>query len=167
VSAACRHLRVSRARRLLLGLAMIASLAGPTVVRADAANDLNYTAVVSQFMCTTCHEPLELVSSPQAIAEKDTLRGLIDRGLTMSQIKTAMVDQYGIQVLGKPPASGFNLSVYIVPPAVFLGGLALLAFTLPKWRRRARRAAATEPPGAPPLTPEDARRLDDELTNFI
>ncbi len=158
---------MSRVRRRLLGLAVIATLAAATAVQASAAPDLNYTAVVSQFMCTTCHEPLELVSSPQAIAEKETLRGLIGRGLTMSEIKTAMVAQYGIQVLGKPPASGFNLSVYIVPPAVILGGLAVLAFTLPKWRRRARQAAQTELPGAPPLAPEDARRLDDELTNFI
>jgi len=152
---------------LLLGLVMMSFLAGPVVAQARAASELNYTAVVSQFICTTCHEPLELVSSPQAIAEKDTLRGLIDRGLNMSQIKTAMVNQYGIQVLGKPPASGFNLSVYIVPPAVFFGGLALLAYTLPKWRRRARQAARTELPGAPPLAPDDARRLDEELTNFI
>jgi cytochrome c-type biogenesis protein CcmH/NrfF len=158
---------VSSVRRLLLGLVVVAALTGPAVTQASAASDLNYTAVVSQFMCTTCHEPLELVSSPQAIAEKATLRGLIDRGLTMSEIKTAMVDQYGIQVLGKPPASGFNLSIYIVPPAVFFGGLALLAYTLPKWRRRARLAAEVEPSGAPPLAPEDARRLDDELTNFI
>lgn len=158
---------MSPVRRLLLGFAVITALTGPTVVPAAARSILNYTAVVSQFMCTTCHEPLELVSSPQAIAEKDTLRGLIDQGLTMSQVKTAMVSQYGIQVLGKPPASGFNLTIYIVPPAVFFGGVALLAYTLPKWRRRARRAADAEPSGAPPLGPEDARRLEDELTNFI
>jgi cytochrome c-type biogenesis protein CcmH/NrfF len=158
---------VKTARRLLLGLAVITTLAGPAVTQASAGSRLNYTSVVSQFMCTSCHEPLELVSSPQAIAEKDTLRGLIDRGLTMSEINSAMVAQYGVQVLAKPPASGFNLSVYIVPPAVFIAGLALLAYTLPKWRRRARRAAQDEPPAAAPLAPEDAARLDDELTNFI
>jgi cytochrome c-type biogenesis protein CcmH/NrfF len=158
---------MSTARRVLLALAAIGALSGLAVAGASAASQLNYTAVVSQFMCTTCHEPLELVSSPQAIAEKQTLRGLIDRGLTMSQIKNEMVAQYGVQVLGKPPASGFDLSVYIVPPAVFFAGLGLLAYTLPKWRRRARRAAETEPSGAPPLAPEDAARLDEELTNFI
>ncbi len=152
------------ARRALLVLSLLSALVTPA---AALAGQLNYTAVVSQFMCTTCHEPLELVSSPQAIAEKQTLRSLIDRGLTMSQIKSEMVAQYGIQVLGRPPASGFDLSVYIVPPAVFLIGLALLLYTLPKWRRRSRRAAETEPPGARPLAPEDAARLDDELTNFI
>jgi cytochrome c-type biogenesis protein CcmH/NrfF len=154
-------------RHFLLALTMTAACAGSAVSTASAASRLDYSAVVSQFMCTTCHEPLELVSSPQAVAEKQTLRGLIDRGLTMPQIKSEMVAQYGVQVLGRPPASGFDLSVYIVPPAVFVAGLALLAYTLPKWRRRSRRAAETELSGAPPLTPQDASRLDDELANFI
>ena len=64
-----------------------------------------------------------------------------------------------------PPASGFNLTVYILPPAILVGGLALLIYTLPKWRQRARRAAPLERPRR--CTPDDAQRLDDELTNFI
>ena len=71
------------------------------------------------------------------------MRGLLAKGLDMSQLKAAMVAQYGQEVLAQPPASGFNLTVYILPPAIFLGGLALLAYTLPKWRERSRRAAAT------------------------
>jgi cytochrome c-type biogenesis protein CcmH len=85
----------------------------------------------------------------------------------MSQLKAAMVAQYGQEVLAQPPASGFNLTVYILPPAIFLGGLALLAYTLPKWRARSRRAAVTPIVGAAPLEPDEAKRLDDELTNFI
>jgi len=127
----------------------------------------SYSSALSQFMCTSCHEPLELVNSPQAISEKDTMRGFLARGMDMSQLKAAMVAQYGQQVLALPSASGFNLTVYILPPAVFLGGLALLVYTLPKWRQRARRAAATRLPGAAPLQGDDAKRLDDELENFI
>ena len=102
-----------------------------------------YSSALSQFMCVSCHEPLELVNSPQAISEKATMRGLLAKGLDMSQLKAAMVAQYGQEVLAQPPASGFNLTVCILPPAIFLGGLALLAYTLPKWRERSRRAAAT------------------------
>ncbi len=132
---------------------------------ASASPQVGFSSIVGQFMCTTCHEPLNQVNSPQAISEKQTLQGLIDRGLTASEIKNAMVDQYGSQVLARPQASGFNLTIYILPPAVFIAGLALLVYTLPRWRARAR---ATRPLEATsPLPPEDARRLDDELTNFI
>jgi cytochrome c-type biogenesis protein CcmH/NrfF len=154
-----------RLRGLIATTALVLALCGGTAASASAAQ--SFYSVVGQFMCTTCHEPLLQVDSPQAISEKQTLRALIARNLTLGQIKTAMEAQYGPQVLARPPASGFNLTVYILPPAVFLGGLALLAYTLPKWRERSRRAAGTALPGAGPLDSDDAKRLDDELTNFI
>jgi cytochrome c-type biogenesis protein CcmH/NrfF len=134
---------------------------------ASAAAHENFYSIVDQFMCTSCHEPLNQVNSPEAISEKQTLQGLVNKDLTLGQIKTAMVAQYGPQVLARPAASGFNLTIYVLPPAVFLGGLALLAYTLPKWRARSRRAAQTRLQGAAPLDSDDAKRLDDELTNFI
>jgi cytochrome c-type biogenesis protein CcmH/NrfF len=153
-------------RRLTVTALLAVTLAAGTATAA-AASPQNYTSAVSQFMCVSCHEPLGQVNSPQAISEKQTLAGLVAKGLTMSEIKSAMVSQYGVEVLARPPAGGFNLTVYILPPAVFLGGLALLVYTLPKWRERSRRAAATQLEGASALPPDEAKRLDDELTNFI
>ena len=71
-----------------------------------------------------------------------------------------------MRVLGRPPAHGFNLTVYILPPALVLIGAGMLAFTLPKWRRRSRAAeaeAAERARSAPQLSPDDARRLDEDL----
>jgi cytochrome c-type biogenesis protein CcmH len=151
-------------RRLIALTAAILGLSAALAGTATAAPP-NYSDALSQFMCTSCHEPLELVNSPQAISEKQWMRHLLAEGLDMSQLKQAMVAQYGQQVLARPPASGFNLTVYVLPPAIFLAGLALLAFTLPKWRERSRRA--TRLAGAAPLATEDAKRLDDELEHFI
>ena len=156
-----------RPRRLIaLAAAVAVTLgAGATLAGTASAGAPSYSSALSQFMCTSCHEPLELVNSPQAISEKNWMRHLLAEGLDMSRLKAAMVAQYGQEVLAQPPASGFNLTVYVLPPALFLGGLALLAYTLPKWRERSRRAARL--PGAAPLQGEDAKRLDDELENFI
>ena len=151
-------------RRLIALTAAILGMSAAIAGTATAAAP-NYSDALSQFMCTSCHEPLELVNSPQAISEKQWMRHLLAEGLDMSQLKKAMVAQYGQQVLARPPASGFNLTVYVLPPALFLAGLALLAFTLPKWRERSRRA--TRLAGAAPLATEDAKRLDDELEHFI
>jgi cytochrome c-type biogenesis protein CcmH/NrfF len=159
---------MNRSRLLAIAVAAITTV-GTTLMLSSAgvAATPDFSAVMSQFMCVSCHEPLELVSSPQAISEKQTLKGFVDQRLTMAEIKRAMVGQYGTAVLARPPASGFDLTVYILPPAVFVGGLALLAYTLPKWRARSRRAAATPIAGTAPLEPDEAKRLDDELTNFI
>ncbi|HWE59528.1 MAG TPA: cytochrome c-type biogenesis protein CcmH [Solirubrobacteraceae bacterium] len=154
-------------RRIFVVAALVVTLGAGASFTSSAGADVSYYSAVAQFMCVSCHEPLNQVNSPQAISEKQTLRGLIAKDLSLGEIKSAMVSQYGTQVLGRPPASGFNLTVYILPPAVFLGGLALLGFTLPKWRERSRRAAATKLPGAAPLDSDDARRLDDELTKFV
>ena len=156
-----------RFRRFLAVVTLAMVLGGAAALAPLASAHVSFDSVVDQFMCTSCHEPLNQVNSPQAISEKQTLQGLVNKGLTLGQIKSAMVAQYGPQVLAQPPASGFNLTVYVLPPAVFLGGLALLAYTLPKWRERSRRAAADKLPGAGPLDSGDAKRLDDELTNFI
>jgi cytochrome c-type biogenesis protein CcmH/NrfF len=152
-------------RRLIVALVLTLALGAGAAGNASAYQ--NWYSTVDQFMCVSCHEGLNQVNSPQALSEKSFLRGLIARNLTLGQIKSAMVAQYGAEVLARPPASGFNLTIYILPPLVLVGGLALLAYTLPKWRERSRRSAGTRLAGAAPLESEDARRLDDELTDFI
>jgi cytochrome c-type biogenesis protein CcmH len=138
--------------------ASAASAAAPRASLTDIENDV---------MCVSCREPLAVAQSPQALAERNFIRHLIALGQTKPQIEQALVAQYGDAVLGKPPAAGFNLTVYILPPAIVLIGVAVLAFTLPSWRRRAR-AAATERAAVsgPGLDSADAHRLDDELSRY-
>jgi cytochrome c-type biogenesis protein CcmH len=126
------------------------------------------TAVWPALMCPSCHEPLALAQSPQAIQERQYVQLLVNKGYTRQQIVNIMVTQYGTTVLAKPPATGFNLAVYILPPALLAAGIAFLLYSLPRWRARARKAA-TEPMaagGALPLTAEDAERLDTDLAAF-
>ena len=124
------------------------------------------TDIESDVMCTSCREPLEVAQSPQADSERAYIRGLIAQGETKSQILNNLVAQYGTAVLGKPPAHGFNLTVYIIPPAILVLGAAMLAFTLPRWRRRTRAAARARAAPADTLDPADAERLDQKLSQF-
>jgi cytochrome c-type biogenesis protein CcmH/NrfF len=127
----------------------------------------NLLSMESLFMCTSCHEPLELVQSPQAISEKRYIARLIARGYDRQQVIDAMVGAYGTAVLAKPPASGFDLVVYVLPPLLLLGGIAFLALTLPRWRERSRRAAATPLHRPPPLSEADSDRIDEDLARMI
>ena len=118
-------------------------------------------------MCTACREPLEVAQSPQADSERAYIRGLIVQGETKSQILDNLVAQYGPAVLGKPPAHGFNLTVYVIPVAILALGAAILAFTLPRWSGRTPGARArARPATTPPLDAADAQRLEQELSQF-
>jgi cytochrome c-type biogenesis protein CcmH len=119
------------------------------------------TDIENDVMCVACHEPLAVAQSPQAYSERSFIRMEIAQGKTKAQIERDLVAQYGPAVLGRPPAHGFNLIVYILPPAILIAGIAALAVTLPRWRRRARAAAAAK--SGAPLEPADALRLEEDL----
>ena len=157
---------MSRRTTLLAVLGALALTAAAPPWAGAAAQRPSLTAMWNEFMCVSCHEPLPVAQSPQAISERDFVRGLINQGYTKPQIERAMVAQYGQSVLGKPPAQGFNLTVYILPPAILIAGIAILVITLPRWRRRARAAATRAPKAAPPPSPADERRLEDELSRY-
>jgi cytochrome c-type biogenesis protein CcmH len=149
----------------LIGLVvgLIGLVVAPSALAAPARTTL--MDVENDVMCVVCGEPLAVADSPEAYQERDFIRGLIAKGYTKAQIERALVANYGIAVLGRPPAHGFNLSIYVLPPAVVLAGLAVLAFLLPRWRRR--RAAAADAGGvAPRLAPADRQRLEEELSRF-
>ncbi|MEO6858308.1 MAG: cytochrome c-type biogenesis protein CcmH [Solirubrobacteraceae bacterium] len=155
-----------RLRAVLAGLALAAVTVAPLVQASTAAarGTVSFIQVQNDVMCVACHEPLAVAQSPEAFSERAYIRQLIAQGMTKTRIEKELVAQYGEAVLAKPPARGFNLVIYILPPAVLLIGLATLAYTLPKWRRSSRRAAAeaaSAPP--PPMDAEDARRLREDL----
>lgn len=156
-------------RRLAAALAAAAIVAAATLTPAAMATAprASLTDIENDVMCVSCREPLAVAQSPQAIAERNYIRNLIAHGQTKAQIEQALVAQYGPAVLGKPPAHGFNLTVYILPPAILLVGVGTLLLVLPRWRRRsqanaAKRAALPEPS----IASADARRLDEELRRY-
>jgi cytochrome c-type biogenesis protein CcmH len=153
----------------ILGLIAV-TLAGTIVptaaVGATQPPRTSLTDVEQDVMCPSCREPLAVAQSPQADYERTYIRRLIAEGLTKQQIERNLVGQYGTEVLGRPPASGFNLTVYLLPPAIVAVGIAILAVTLPRWRRRARAAQARAPGAEQKLQPAEAARLEHELSQF-
>jgi len=141
-------------------------LSAPVALAATAKPRASLTDIENDVMCTLCHESLAVAQSPQADSERNYIRGLIAKGESKQQILRDMVAQYGPEVLGRPPASGFNLTVYVLPPAILAVGIAILAFTLPRWRRRTRQVTSRSPGPAPALDPAETARLEHELGQF-
>jgi cytochrome c-type biogenesis protein CcmH len=147
-------------------LALLSSLALPGSVAAATHARASLLDIENDVMCTVCNEPLIVAESPEAYQERDFIRGLIAKGETKAQIERQLVVQYGPAVLGRPPAHGFNLAVYVLPPAIVALGIAILLITLPRWRRRTRAARAQPLASGPALDPAEERRLEEELSRY-
>jgi cytochrome c-type biogenesis protein CcmH len=151
--------------RALAALAAVLALAAPASTAAAVTPRTSLPVIERQVMCVTCKIPLNVAQSPQANKEREYIQELIDQGRDESQIKTALVSQYGPTVLGLPSAHGFDLTVYLVPLAVVLALIALLVTLLPSWRRHARAAADHTAPSSA-LTTADAARLESDIAHF-
>jgi cytochrome c-type biogenesis protein CcmH len=141
--------------RVLLAIVLVLGLAGAAAPKASLPD------IEDEVMCVECRTALNISQSPVANQERAFIREKIADGLDKRQIKAALVEAYGPDVLGQPEAKGFDLSAWLVPGvlvALAAGGVALMA-------RRWRRDAEPEAPGAD-LDPADARRLDAELASF-
>jgi cytochrome c-type biogenesis protein CcmH/NrfF len=117
--------------------------------------------VEDEVMCVECGTSLAVSDSPVADQERAVIRRLIAQGKTKSQIKATLVQEYGTEVLADPKRHGFGLALWMVPAALVLLGAAAIVAALRRWRRN---GPAPEAPLPPELSPEDARRLDAELS---
>jgi cytochrome c-type biogenesis protein CcmH len=157
---------VERRATCLVALPLMAVMLALAAAQAGAVTPRTTLPLIErQVMCATCKIPLNVAESPQADRERAFIRNLIAQGQTEEQIKRALVVQYGPAVLGLPSAKGFDLTAYLVPIAVVLALLALLALLLPSWRRHAR-VQHERITSAPDLSVSDAARLDADLERF-
>jgi cytochrome c-type biogenesis protein CcmH len=155
-----------RALRMTVIALLLTSALAPTTLAATRPARASLTDIESDVMCVACREALAVAQSPQADSERSYIRSLIAQGQTKPQIEQNLLAQYGPAVLGRPPAQGFNLTVYVLPPAILVVGVAILVVTLPRWKRRTRAAASQATAPAPALDPADAQRLEHELSQY-
>ncbi len=150
-----------RGRLVLLALLALAALA-PT---ATAKQRASLTEIEKQVMCPVCGTLLQLAESPQAQREKAFIRRLIAEGKTESQIKDALVAEYGDEVLALPQGSGFSLSAYVVPIVAFVVAAIALAIGVMRWRRASGGPDEDDNRQAGPSS-EDSKRLDADLARY-
>jgi cytochrome c-type biogenesis protein CcmH/NrfF len=150
-----------RARLALLALVALTVLAPAAVAEQRAS----LTEIEKQVMCPVCGTLLQLAESPQAQREKAFIRRLIAEGKSESQIKDALVAEYGDEVLALPQGSGFSLSAYVVPIVAFIVAAIALAIGVMRWRRAGKDKGEEDTPSVGPKG-EDADRLDADLARY-
>jgi cytochrome c-type biogenesis protein CcmH len=143
-------------------LALVALLALPPLALARAS----LPDIEDEVMCPTCGVALNQSFSPQAERERNFIRAQIAKGHSKEQIKRQLVSEFGPRVLATPQTddSEFNLTAYLVPIAAILA--AALALVLWLWRWRRAQPAGGAGARVPELSPEDAARLERDLSKY-
>jgi len=147
-------------RRAVLLLAALLLLAVPAAASA-ACPKTSLPDLEDEVMCLECKAPLEQSpDAPQAQRERVLINSLIAQCKSKSQIKAALVRQFGDRVLALPPGKGFNLSAYVVPALAVVAALAAIGAAALRWRRR------RPPPGPAAASGGDSARLDADLERY-
>lgn len=157
--------------RLLLPIAMflvlvtsgvaLAQTATPVVITDDQVN-----AVASELYCPECENiPLDVCPSQACADMREEIRQKLQQGQTKSQIIQYFVERYGDRVVGAPPAHGWNLLLYIIPPVAILAAIAILYRSFRTWKRPSSSLPQPtgETPNPPPVADKYVARLEAEL----
>ena len=145
--------------RLLVALALLLAVAAP----AAAAQQASLPDIEDEVMCVECGTVLSVSNSPVALQERAFIREQIAAGKDKAQIKAALVDEYGEEILAKPEADGFNAALWVVPIVLVVLAAGAIFLAIRRWRANAG-DETIEPELPPELSPEDAQRLDTELS---
>jgi len=121
------------------------------------------SAMEAEFICPECHTPLDESDSPIAQQMKAHIHTWIAAGWSECRIKSTLLAQFGPSVLGVPATHGFDLLAWVLP----LGGVGLAAVLVGvgAWVWSRNRSGRAVFPGSG-LTPEQERRVDEELARF-
>jgi cytochrome c-type biogenesis protein CcmH len=141
--------------RLLLALILVVGLTAAAEPQATLPD------IEDEVMCVECNTALNVSTSPVADQERAFIRARIAEGMSKDEIKAALVEEYGPDVLAEPGDEGFDLAAWLVPGALVALAAVGVVLLARRWRRPGPASAA-----GPELDPDDARRLEAELNAF-
>ncbi len=152
---------------LVLGLALVGAVRAQSGTQTSAITDDQVNEVAHQLYCPVCENtPLDVCPTQACAQWRELIRQKLSEGWSTQQIKDYFAQQYGVRVLGTPPATGLTVVLYALPYVAILAGAIVLYRVLKSlWKPQ---AAQSGQPAAPDSTPEPAadeyiKRLEDEL----
>lgn len=143
-------------------LAMTVALS-PGSPLSGAALEQEARAIDAMLIAPCCFSQQVSVHQSAAAREvKEDVRRRLAAGENRQQILDAYVAQYGKRILAEPPATGFDLTLYIVPFAMLVASIGVISLLI---RRVTTRGPAAS--GADTDIPHAVdERLDDELRDL-
>ena len=118
----------------------------PAVIEAeeDPVLDAQVKEIASKLRCPTCRA-LSVQDSPAEMARemRSLIREQLQAGKSRDEIIAYFVDRYGEWILLKPPAHGFNWTVWLLPILMLAGGLFFVFLIARRWVEQGQARAAT------------------------
>jgi cytochrome c-type biogenesis protein CcmH len=148
--------------RSLAVVAVALALAGPATACAHPRTSLPY--LEGQVMCPICHTTLDQSDSAAAHQIEGFISKKIAACWTAQRIESALVANYGPQILAAPSHEGLDLLAWWLPIAGVFAGAILIAIGVWRWSRRSE--PEREEPTESGLDEATERRLDDLLARF-
>lgn len=108
----------------ILNLLVVFHLTGFNLLASDQVYEIS-----NELMCPVCQGQTVAESNSQlAVSMRKVVKDKINQGESKEKILQYFVNQYGDNILAKPPLKGFNLLLWIIPPSVLL--LSILLWVL-------------------------------------
>jgi cytochrome c-type biogenesis protein CcmH len=149
-----RAARGAGAKRALVALFLAVGRAGPAVAQAavppadsaapidsaiarDTALERRTAEIAARLRCPVC-QGLSILDSPSELAQnmRRLVRDQLAAGRTPAEIEAYFINSYGEWVLLKPPARGANLTVWLLPGLLLLGGGWVVWVAVRRWVRQ-------------------------------
>ena len=133
-------------RRWVTFMAVVVIAVGLLGANGDSTR---FDKIGHQMMCTCgCNQILLDCNHVGCVVSEKMRKELqagIDRGDTNSQIFAWFTKEYGPTVLAAPTTKGFDLVAWVMPFAIFTGGVALVLWVVQRWRIAPPMAVAAVP----------------------
>jgi cytochrome c-type biogenesis protein CcmH len=127
-------------------------------------------ALICQCGCNKQLSVCDMQGCHSATPMRKEIREKLAAGETKEMILGSFVERFGLTVLSAPPASGFNLSAWIMPFVVLIAGAWIAKSVLGSWRRQTVEgeagASGPEGTGPDPVSAEQQARIERELRDF-
>ena len=114
----------------------------------------------NELRCPTC-QGLSVKDSEAGFSTriKGKISELMKQGKSDEEIMAYFVERYGEWILRAPPASGFNLVLWVLPGAAIITGFIWVLYRSKSWVEK----PTMEMTG---LTPEEEQKLKDDFSRF-
>jgi cytochrome c-type biogenesis protein CcmH len=140
-------------RALILSLALALPLAAQSATVTEAPDEPRIRALAQTLRCPVCQSESILESRSSTAHEMMViLREMVAAGRADAEIVEFFRSRYGNYVMLAPPRSGPGGVIWLLAPALLVGGAGFFV-----WRLRRRGAVVEAPPNKPTLDAEQLR----------
>jgi cytochrome c-type biogenesis protein CcmH len=146
---------------LIVAVVLVLFTALPAHAQSPNLDD-EVNRIAKTLYCPVCpNTPLDICGTQACVDWRNDIKRMLQEGKNEQQIRDYFVARFGPQVLGAPPAEGFNWLAYILPVIGIILGAAVAWLSVRTWL--VRRAPGDAPVDVPEIPKEYAERIEKDL----